>query len=129
MGQAGIKLRTSVLALCVATNGMAVRAFAAPIYGLNVPVANTVDFGQVDPTTGAFSQISTIPGGTVLSSGVKPDNPIIGEYYFSAGGSNVLAVLQSGSNRSLSTSAALLGFDTDKNLLLGMTTDGAGNHL
>lgn len=129
MTKANIRLRASVLALCVATNGMSFPAFAASIYGLNIPVAGTVDFGQIDPTTGAFSQIATMPGGTILSTGVKPENPIIGEYYFSAGGSGTLAVLQSGTNRTLATTVPLLGFDTSKNRLVGMTTDGTGNHL
>lgn len=124
--RASLLVGTASISLAVAPGKATAQS---TIYGLNSPSAGVVDFGNVNATTGAFTPVSHMPSGTTLSIGVQPDNPILGEYYFASGGSNALAVLQSGSNRTLNVNSALLGFDTDQNTLLGMKTDAAGNHL
>ncbi|HKU54446.1 MAG TPA: autotransporter domain-containing protein [Rhizomicrobium sp.] len=130
------KTLTRVVIFCLGTSALGILpAFAAdPLYGLNVPAAGALDFGQINVASGAFTSISHLPGGLILPLGVSASNSISGEYYFGATPSgmpsNTLAVnSSSGAYRFLNTGLTILGFDVSKKLLVASNLDSSGNHI
>lgn len=98
-------------------------------YGLNIPSAGSLDFGQINPATGAFTFSSHLPNGLVLPLQVYAANPITGEFYLPTSTDTLAIKEQFGNFRSLSSNFTILGFDVANGRLIADNLDGAGHHI
>jgi hypothetical protein len=123
--RAGLRLGVSIVAMA----GAAPALGAVQPYGLNIPSAGALDFGQINTTTGAFTFVSHLPNGLILPLEAYAANPIVGEFYLPTSTDTLAIGGQFGTYRSLSSSLTILGFDVANDRLIADNVDGTGYHI
>ncbi|MES2254048.1 MAG: autotransporter domain-containing protein [Pseudomonadota bacterium] len=123
--RAGLWLGASIVAM----TGAAPALGAVQSYGLNIPSAGALDFGQINPATGTFTFFSHLPNGLVLPLEVYAANPIVGEFYLPTSTGTLAIEGQFGTSRSLSSNLTILGFDVANDRLIADNLDGTGHHI